>query len=408
MTATPAPTTPAPTTPAPTTPAPATGWFSAADCRLEEFRAVVEQDTDLRGYPCADAVEQGVLVYGPRLLAAAATPRGRRDAQAEVARALLEGPGIVVLAGAFEAGAVDRATAVFQDLIAAQRAAGVQAGDHFAKPGANDRVWGALDKFALRDPEAFADYYANDALALVCEAWLGRGYQVTSQVNVVNPGGAAQTAHRDYHLGFMSAEQALGFPAHVHALSPLLTLQGAVAHVDMPVETGPTLYLPHSQKFPAGYVAFHDPRFTAYFEERFVQLPLAKGDAVFFNPALFHGAGTNRSADVRRMANLLQISSAFGRAMESVDRTAMCEVLYGVLARRRAAGAPERELANVVAASAEGYAFPTNLDRDQPVGGLAPQTQAELVRQALAEGWDAGRLHAALAAQQQRRVPSAG
>ena len=48
-----------------------------------------------------------------------------------------------------------------------------------------------------------------------------------------------------------------------------------------------------------------------------MQLPLAKGDAAFFNPALFHGAGTNRSADVRRMANLLQVSSAFGRAMET-------------------------------------------------------------------------------------------
>ena len=46
----------------------------------------------------------------------------------------------------------------------------------------------------------------------------------------------------------------------------------------------------------------------------------------------------------------------------------------------------ERGLRNVVAACAEGYAFPTNLDRDQPVGGLAPQTQAELVWQALERG----------------------
>ncbi len=39
-------------------------------------------------------------------------------------------------------------------------------------------------------------------------AWLGPGYQVTSQVNVVNPGGQAQVAHRDYHLGFMTEAQA--------------------------------------------------------------------------------------------------------------------------------------------------------------------------------------------------------
>ena len=62
-----------------------------------------------------------------------------------------------------------------------------------------------------------------------------------------------------------------------------------------------------------------------------MQLPLAKGDAAFFNPALFHAAGTNRSKDIRRMANLLQVSSAFGRAMESMDRTRMSATLYPAL-----------------------------------------------------------------------------
>ncbi|GAA2530032.1 phytanoyl-CoA dioxygenase family protein [Winogradskya humida] len=195
---------------------------------------------------------------------------------------------------------MDRATAVFAELINEQKAAGTTTGDHFAKPGANDRVWGALDKFAVRDPAAFAAYYDNNTLRLISEAWLGHGYQLTSQVNVVNPGDAAQVAHRDYHLGFMSQDQAMRYPAHIHALSPARTLQGAVAHVDMPLESGPTLYLPHSQKYPAGYIAFHQPDFTAYFERHHVQLPLAKGDAAFFDPALFHGAGTNRSSGILR------------------------------------------------------------------------------------------------------------
>src|SRR4051795_9404872 len=383
----------------------APGWFTAEDCRLTDFRAVVETTTDLTDYPYADEVRENVLVYGRRLRDAVATPEGRREVQAELARALADGPGIVVFAGAFpDPGVVDRATAVFEAMIAEQKAAGVAGGDHFAPPGANDRVWGALDKFAVRDPEAFAAYYGNDVIALVSEAWLGRGYQVTSQVNVVNPGGQAQVAHRDYHLGFMSLEQSTAFPAHVHRLSPLMTLQGAVAHCDMPVVTGPTMYLPHSQKYAPGYVAFHQPEFTAYFDEHFVQLPLQRGDAAFFNPALFHGAGTNRSADVRRMANLLQVSSAFGRAMETVNRTAMCRALYPALLRLKASGAGERRLRNVVAASAEGYAFPTNLDRDQPVGGLAPETQAELVWRALKEQWAAADLAAELTAQAERHT----
>src|SRR5690349_7365880 len=229
-----------------------TTWFTAADCRLEDFRAVCEGETERSDYPHATDVVDRVLIYPGDL-------PPTREVQGELIRALRDGPGVVVFTAAFAPDVVDRATAVFTALIAEQKAAGVEGGDHFAQPGANDRVWGALDKFALRDPAAFAAYYDNDTLALICQAWLGAGYQVTSQVNVVNPGGVAQVAHRDYHLGFMSQQQALRYPAHIHALSPALTLQGAVAHVDMPVETGPTLYLPYSQRYPHGYVAFHQP-----------------------------------------------------------------------------------------------------------------------------------------------------
>jgi ectoine hydroxylase-related dioxygenase (phytanoyl-CoA dioxygenase family) len=155
----------------------------------------------------------------------------------------------------------------------------------------------------------------------------------------------------------------------------------------MPIETGPTLYLPYSHQYEPGYLAFHLPEFTEYFGEHYVQLPLDKGDAAFFNPALFHGAGTNLTSTVRRMANLLQVSSPFGRAMETVDRVAMCRALFPVLLDKKSAGASDRHLDNVIAASAEGYAFPSNLDRDQPIDGMAPQTQADLLRQALAEEW---------------------
>lgn len=189
----------------------------------------------------------------------------------------------------------------------------------------------------------------------------------------------------------------------MHRLSPVLTLQGAVAHCDMPVESGPTMYLPHSQKYEPGYLAWRLPEFRAYFEARHVQLPLAKGDAVFFSPALFHAAGTNRSAGIRRMANLLQVSSAFGRAMETVDREAVVNAVYPVLLRRKAAGVGERWLEQVVAASAEGYPFPTNLDRDPPVDGLAPPSQADVVRRALREEWTPQALRAQLRAGHARR-----
>jgi ectoine hydroxylase-related dioxygenase (phytanoyl-CoA dioxygenase family) len=207
--------------------------------------------------------------------------------------------------------------------------------------------------------------------------------------------------HRDYHMGFQTSKEIERFPAHAHRLSPVLTLQGAIAHVDMPVESGPTLYLPYSQSFGPGFFAWRKSEFKEFFNANYVQLPLNKGDAAFLNPALFHAAGTNRTKDVKRMANLLQVSSAYGRAMESVDRTKMCKSLYPILATTKLS---QQAIENVVAASAEGYSFPTNLDRDPPIGGLAPQTQAQLMLKALAEKWDTATFNAALEKHAGRRL----
>ena len=288
-------------------------------------------------------------------------------------------------------------------MVAADMGAGGERGDHFGTPGANDRIWNALEKLAVADPEAFVDYYENDMVALGPRAWLGPGYQVTAQANIVRPGGAGQTVHRDYHLGFMDSDQAARYPRHVHLFSPELTLQGAVAHVDMPVESGPTLYLPHSQKYELGYLAYWLPEFQDYFVANHIQLPLSAGDVVWFNPALFHAAGSNRTGvgglqPVQRMANLLQVSSAFGRSMESVDRARVVEAIYPSLLRRAGEWSQD-SLERVVAASAEGYAFPGNLDRAQPVGGLAPPTQAETVLAALAAGEPVETLRERLSAQ---------
>ena len=376
-------------------------WIEPADCELDDFRALVSTETDAVDYPLASDVRHGVLVYS----ADATTTSDRHDLQTEVIRAFAEGPGVVVFEGAFDPAVVDRASEAFSSIIEAQRARGGAAGDHFGKAGTNDRVWNAAQKLALHAPEVFADYYANDVVALVSEAWLGPRYQVTSQVNVVNPGGAPQVPHRDYHLGFVDADQLTAYPAHLHRMAAALTLQGAVAHCDMPLESGPTMLLPHSQKFAGGYVAFYRQEFIDYFATHRVQAPLRKGDAVFFSPALFHGAGANTSTGISRMANLLQISSPFGRAMESLDRTAMVCAVYPALLEMKAAGRSDRDLRNAVNATAEGYPFPTNLDNDQPIGSLAPLSQVDTVLAALADGLTPEALDIALAHHMMRRIP---
>jgi ectoine hydroxylase-related dioxygenase (phytanoyl-CoA dioxygenase family) len=380
-------------------------WYRESECSLEAFVNCLRDEGGPLRY--AADVRQRIPVYDcGQLEGMLHDPAPRAQLQAEWARVLRDGAGVLVLEHAYaDTRPVDEATAVFEAIIRSERQHGASGADHFAKAGANDRIWNAQQKLCLNAPGVFVDYFSNLPLMAVCEAWLGPCSQMTSQVNVVRPGGEAQQAHRDYHLGFQTIEEAERYPAHVHHVSAFLTLQGAVAHSDMPIESGPTKLLPYSQRYAEGYLAWRRADFRAYFEAHFVQLPLAKGDAVFFNPALFHAAGTNRTADVQRMANLLQVSSAMGRAMEALDRSRMCAAIYPVLRERR--GRLSQAAARAaIAACAEGYPFPTNLDRDPPVGGLAPESQQALMQRALDEHWAPVRFAEALSMHGARRDPA--
>lgn len=366
-------------------------YYDPAICDLGEFTAIIDQVTRKDHVPYAAAIENNIPIYKVAdLVSGLDNGPTRRGIMAEWAKVLRSGAGVLALKGAYTNTAVlDEASHIYQGIIANEKKEAVSSGDHFAASGSNDRIWNSLQKLCEASPEVFLNYFANTAVAAVCEAWLGPNYQMTAQVNLVHPGGAAQQAHRDYHLGFQTADISASYPAHVHDVSPILTLQGAVAHCDMPVESGPTKLLPFSQTYRPGYAAWRREDFRTLFEERHVQLPLDKGDAIFFNPALFHAAGANTSEDIHRFANLLQVSSAFGRAMETVNRRKMCKLLYPHATRARQENQlSESELSAVIAATAEGYSFPTNLDGNPPTNGLAPETQAAFFERAMSEGLD--------------------
>lgn len=93
-------------------------WLDEPDFGLDDFRAQVERDTDIADYPHADEVRGNVLVYS-----APAMDRvgDLRALQAELIRALADGPGVVVFTDAFHASVVDRASEAFRST-AAERA----------------------------------------------------------------------------------------------------------------------------------------------------------------------------------------------------------------------------------------------------------------------------------------------
>ncbi|WP_395689978.1 phytanoyl-CoA dioxygenase family protein [Aestuariivirga sp.] len=393
--------------PLPGSPARPPVWLTAADCRIDDFRALVEQVTSPSDCPLAERIERNVPVYDARKVEhAAQSPDESMKFMAEWHRVFLDGPGIVVFRGAIRDRALlDAVSSILRQIIAEERAASGGKGDHFAKAGSNARVWNSHEKLCMRAPELFARYAANDVIDLVSRSWLGPLYQITCQVNLVYPGGRAQVPHRDYHMGFQQEHQLRDYPATVHRLSAALTLQGGISHCDMTVDSGATKFLPYSQAYLPGYFATLLPEFRSYFEDHHVQLPLQAGDALFFNPALFHAAGSNVTADVERLANLMQIGSGYGRSIEIVDRARMTKHLYPtMLAMVKDGRLSKRATETLIAATAEGYPFPCNLDIDSPLSGMAPPSQQDILRQALDQSWDPARLTSAIDAYTTRRT----
>ena len=369
-------------------------FYTTTALDLEPFQTICEQTIRAEDYQHSAEIKKNIPIYSGNTLR---TRVSDEILKAELAHCLKDGPGVFIIQGAYEdLSVIDRATTAFNAIVAAEKASGAGRGDHF---GSNERIWNSLQKLAVADPDLFVDYYGNSLLRLACEAWLGPNYQMTAQMNNVKPGGKAQQAHRDYHLGFQSSETIAEYPAHAQLMSQYLTLQGAIAHCDMPLEKGPTLFLPFSQQYEPGYLAYRLPAFSAYFDEHKVQLPLGKGDMAFFNPALFHGGGNN-ATDTDRMANLVQVSSAFGRTMETINNRTMIEAVYPALQNR---SIDDPLVINTIANIAQGYAFPTNLDSDPPIGGNAPETQQQMLRRALENGWSLAQLCETLDGYEMRR-----
>ena len=75
--------------------------------------------------------------------------------------------------------------------------------------------------------------------------------------------------------------------------------------------------------------------------------------------------------------------------METIDRAEMCALTYPIAIKHfNDQTLSISEIKAAIAATAEGYSFPTNLDKNPPKGGLAPETQQALFVRALESGMD--------------------
>ena len=357
-------------------------YFNQSDIDYDDLAKICSQKTLQEDYPFADSVSNNVVIYDANYLETfIGDSENELRLKTELHQVLEGGPGVFVIRNLYRHDAIDQSNNIFEKIVESE---GNTSNDHFAS-GTNTRIWNAFQKVALEDPEAFISYYSNNLLKLVAESWCGPNSQMTAQVNIVRPGGEMQKPHRDYHLGFQENQIVELFPISAHRLSNYLTLQGGVAHTDMPLASGPTMVLPYSQQYELGYLAWRDNACTDFFNDNAVQNQMNKGDGIFFNPALLHGAGSNTTKDFHRIGNLLQISSPFGKTMERIDYLKIINRIYPLLLEHSINKTlSEKLIENVLVCATDGYAFPTNLDNDKNSNSkLQGMTMFELTKQSL-------------------------
>ena len=217
-------------------------FFSESDINHDDLRQICSQKTFKEEYPLADSVENNVVIYNAiNITPLTDNSNQEKRLKTELNHILEKGPGVFVIRNLFEdCEVIDQSNDIFEKIIKKEDNS---KNDHFAS-GTNARIWNGLQKVALENPEVFINYYSNNVLRVVAESWCGPNFQMTAQVNVVKPGGEMQKPHRDYHLGFQENKEIQEYPISSQRMSQNLTLQGAVAHSEMPLESVQPCYCP--------------------------------------------------------------------------------------------------------------------------------------------------------------------
>ena len=378
-------------------------YFSDSDIDYDELISICSQETIEANYPLSNSISNNVVIYDAKdFRSFVGNIEEEIKLKTEMYHVLESGPGVFVVRNLYNEDVIDESNAIFEKIVKNESNS---SNDHFAA-GTNTRIWNSFQKVAMENQEAFINYYSNDLVKIIAESWCGPNSQMTAQVNIVRPGGEMQKPHRDYHLGFQENEVVEKFPISIHRLSNYLTLQGGVAHTDMPLESGPTVVLPYSQQYDLGYLTWRDTNFAGFFNKYSVQNSMSKGDGIFFNPAIFHAAGANITNNFHRIGNLLQISSAFGKTMEHIDYIKIITHIYpSLLDHIKNKTLSERLIENVLICATDGYAFPTNLDSDKNSDSkLQGMSMFDLTKQSLLDSLSPEKFKLKLLEQQQVRL----
>ena len=137
-------------------------YLSIKDCNLDEFTKSLNHVLQQNEVPHSHEIIKNIPIYDISQIDFLSDTKSLR---AEWANVLQKTSGVIVLKNAYpDTSFIDTASAVYEKIIAEEKAATGGKADHFAASGANDRIWNSAQKLCQYDPETFAMYFSNLAV----------------------------------------------------------------------------------------------------------------------------------------------------------------------------------------------------------------------------------------------------
>lgn len=195
-------------------------------------------------------------------------------------------------------------------------------------PIQNDKILfnKVIDRMSKTNPELLMEILDNKDLTRVSDCLLGFAKFGSCTGHWIKPGGKRQETHVDYPVHSHSTDfwkkenkiERIFTEYQVNKILPFFSAQCLIASDYMNYENGVTQIVPYSNLIPNIDVLLKKQKVKDYFEDKFVNIELFKGDVLFFNRRIVHRGGHNQTK-YRRNSLIVQYVWSWGVGQEMID-----------------------------------------------------------------------------------------
>ena len=184
-----------------------------------------------------------------------------------------------------------------------------------------------IGRMSKDNPDLLVKLIADENLNKLMDILLGFSKIGSCTGHWIQPNGDRQLSHVDYpmHVGSgafwnhdVNKLTRLTTKYQLNNILPYFSLQILIATDSMNKKNGSTEIVPCSHKIPNLDILLHNKDGYNFFENKFINVELEKGDILIFNRRLCHRGGKNKSSE-RRNSLIMQCVWLWGVGQEIIE-----------------------------------------------------------------------------------------